>query len=245
VVTGIHPHDHYHHFGLWHAWVKTTHKGRAIDFWNLKEGTGTVRYVSTEAIRRTATGVGFTVTQHHVILPDEVVLEESFSIDVTRHADGPYLVDHVTVQENVSDATLELPAYRYGGGIAFRGPSHWRASNSAYLTSEGHGREHGHQTRARWCSMFGETEHGVAAVTILGHPENHDAPQRQRIWPATAENEGAIFFNFVPIQETAWVLATREPRTMRYRIVLSTGTPRPDQADAWFAAYAGAGATPR
>ncbi len=28
VVTGIHPDDHYHHLGLWHAWVKTEYNGK-------------------------------------------------------------------------------------------------------------------------------------------------------------------------------------------------------------------------
>lgn len=237
VVTGIHPKDHCHHLGLWHAWVKTIHKGRKIDFWNLKTGDATIRYVKTLGVRRSATVVGFTVMQHHVILPDEVVLEEAFSIDVSLHPDGHYLVDYVTVQENVSDAALVLEAYRYGGCIAYRGPSHWHESNSAYLTSAGRGRKDGHQSRARWCAMYGETEHGVAAVTILGHPNNHDAPQRQRIWPATQQNKGAMFFNFVPIQETAWALRPGKPCTQRYRIVLSAGTPEPAQADAWFATY--------
>jgi hypothetical protein len=236
VVTGIHPPGHLHHMGLWHAWVKATHKGREVDFWNLGTGTATVRYASTVGIRRSPDAVGFSVIQHHVILPDEVVLEETFSIDVHVHPDGHYLIDYVAAQNNVTDAPLLLPAYRYGGGIAYRGPSHWNAQNSEYLTSEGRGREDGHTTRARWCTMFGETEHGTAALTILGHPKNHDAPQRQRIWPAATEH-GAIFFNFVPIQETGWALEPGQPCTMRYRLVVSAGTPDKDQVEGWFQTY--------
>lgn len=236
VVTGIHPVDHLHHLGIWHAWVKATHEGREVDFWNLGAGTATVRYVSTGAIRRSPDTVGFTVLQHHVILPDEVVLAETFSIDVRVHPDGHYLIDYVVVQENVSDAALLLPAYRYGGGIAYRGPLHWNEHNSTYLTAEGRGREDGHATRARWCAMFGETEHGIAALTILGHPANRDAPQRQRIWPA-ATDHGAIFFNFVPIQETGWALEPGKPCTMRYRLVVSAGTPDKEQLEGWFETY--------
>jgi hypothetical protein len=237
VVTGIRPEDHQHHLGLWHAWVKTTHEGRDVDFWNLLKGEGTVRYARTEAIRRSPSGVGFTVIQQHVILPDEVVLDERFSIDVHVDPDGGYVVDHVTEQENVSDSPLTLPAYRYGGCIALRGPECWNEHNSDYLTSEGRSRIDGHATRARWCAMYGETDQGVATVTILGHPDNHDAPQRQRIWPATPQNRGAIFFNFVPTQETDWALEPGEPITMRYRVVVSDGRPDRNQIDEWFDRY--------
>ncbi len=257
-VTGMHPRDHHHHLGLWHAWVKTQHRGRAVDFWNLGKGEGTVRYAATESLRRGAAGVGFTVTQHHVALAtearaEETVLTETFSIDVAVHPNGHYLVDYVAEQMNVTDAPLQLPAYRYGGGIAYRGPAHWQADNSAYLTSAGRGRADGHTTRARWCLLSGATEPAAddrptsdsaapdsssAAVAILGDPRNHDAPQRQRIWPATANNGGAVFFNFVPTQETAWALEPGVPQTMRYRLVVANGTPTPAQVDRWFAEYA-------
>jgi hypothetical protein len=146
------------------------------------------------------------------------------------------VIDHKTVQENVSDAPLELPAYRYGGPIAYRGPLHWNKDNSSYLTSAGKGREDGHTTRADWCAMTGPTDKGEGSVTIMGHPKNHDAPQRQRIWPSNI-NDGTIFYNYVPIQETGWALKPGEPSTMRYRIVLSNGKATNADGQAWFKQY--------
>ena len=32
VLTGVHPDDHYHHIGVWHAWVKTIHGLDQPDF---------------------------------------------------------------------------------------------------------------------------------------------------------------------------------------------------------------------
>ena len=176
VVTSIHAPDHFHHMGLWHAWVQTRHKGRKLDFWNLKKGQATIRYVETRELRRTDTGVGFTVCQHHVVLPDEVILEELFSVDVQLHPDGHTLVDYRTVQRNVTQDALELPAYRYGGCLAYRGPLHWNNDNSGVLTSEGKSREDGHTTRATWCRFTGPTERGPVGVSIMGHPGNRDAP---------------------------------------------------------------------
>ena len=42
--------------------MKTKHKGRELDFWNLKKGNATIRYVKTEATRRSDYSVGFIVT---------------------------------------------------------------------------------------------------------------------------------------------------------------------------------------
>jgi len=237
VVTGIHPKDHAHHLGLWHAWVKTKHKGRAIDFWNLKKSEGTVRYARTEEIRDEKKSVGFTVVQEHVILPDEVILEEGFSIDVRLGPDGKvFLIDHTTAQKNVSDAALELPAYRYGGPLAYRAPHHWDKDNSSLLTSEGKTRKDGHATRAKWCSFSGPTDQGRVSISLLCHPENHDAPQRQRIWPESSHN-GAIFYNWVPAQEHDFDIKPGAVSTMRYRIVLSNGTADKASVDGWWKAF--------
>ena len=44
-LTGIHPADHYHHIGLWHAWVKTKHGKDTPDFWNLGRKNARVRSI--------------------------------------------------------------------------------------------------------------------------------------------------------------------------------------------------------
>lgn len=242
VVTGIHPDDHIHHMGLWHAWVETYHDGRNLDFWNLKEQTATIRYVGTQDIIEGDQQVGFTVRQHHVALakagrPEQVILEEDFSI-LVRATNELYQIDHKTVQTNVSEQALELPAYRYGGPLAYRAPYHWDKSNSNYLTSEGKDRNNGHQTRARWCAMYGPTEYGYSTIVILGHPDNHDAPQRQRIWPES-NHEGRIFFNWVPIQEHAWSLQPGQPSKMQYRLLVHDGRPNAMRIERAWTDYAG------
>ena len=236
VVTSIHADDHIHHVGLWHAWVKTEHKGRHFDFWNLGGKTGKVRFVKTLSSFSEDGSVGFSVQQEQVGMTDEgtkeeVILNETFNVKVQKK-DGSYLVDYDTVQTNVTDAPLELPAYRYGGCIAYRAPYHWNKDNSNYLTSEGKDRTNGHTTRGRWCAMFGPTDQGDATLAILCHPENRDAPQRMRVWP-----DGKVFFNYVPIQETGWAIKPSEPSTMRYRVVISDGKANADRLNAFWNQY--------
>jgi hypothetical protein len=240
VVTGIHPGDHYHHLGIWHAWVKAKHNGRDLDFWNLKKKNAAVRFAKTGKIHNGKDGAGFTVTQEHVALVEgkdpQVILSEQFTI-LVRHENGANVIDHTTVQTNVTDAPLELPAYRYGGPLAYRGPASWNKTNSDYLTSEGKTRVDGHATRGKWCAMWGPTKKGIATLAILCHPKNHDAPQRMRIWPAKINN-GAIFFNYVPIQEAGWKLEPNKPSTMRYRLIASDGKPDAEKIQKLWDAFA-------
>jgi len=65
--------------------------------------------------------------------------------------------------------------------------------------------------------MHGPTEQGSASVVIMGHPSNHDAPQRMRIWP-----KGKVFFNYVPAQEFDWAIAPGETVVLRYRVVIES-----------------------
>jgi hypothetical protein len=229
-VTGIHPDDHYHHLGLWHAWVTCEIDGKDVDFWNLKERTGAVRYAKTVELISEKNAAGFTVEQEHVMFPGDVdketvILREAFTV-VARVVDGAYEIDYNTVQTNVSKLSLKLPAYRYGGPIAYRAPHHWDKTNSDYLSSEGKTRIDGHTTRSKWIAMWGEKEanSGHDTLTILNHRDNHDFPQRMRVWPPTTNN-GAIFFNYVPIQETGWEIVPGQTSIMRYRLVVEDGKP--------------------
>ncbi|MCC5023477.1 MAG: PmoA family protein [Candidatus Synoicihabitans palmerolidicus] len=129
VVTSIHAKDHYHHMGLWHAWVHTTLRGRELDFWNVKKGEATVRFAGRVVLGEGKDRVGFTAYQEQVALahddePEEVVLAERLTVWV-HDDESAQVIDYEIEQTNVTDVALELPAYRYGGGIAYRAPENW------------------------------------------------------------------------------------------------------------------------
>ncbi len=245
VVTGIHPEDHVHHLGLWHAWVKCKIGDKEIDFWNLKARKGRVRYASTKETVSETDRVGFTVMQEHVAFldgPDEaptVILEEAFTV-MARLVDDAFEIDYHTAQTNVHDEALELPAYRYGGPIAYRAPHAWDNSNSDYLGSEGTTRVDGHQTRSKWCAFWGpgDVTEDPVHLAILVHRDNHDFPQRMRVWPPSSNN-GAIFFNYVPAQETSWAINAGETSLMRYRLVVQGGKPDTERLNQRWSRFAG------
>jgi hypothetical protein len=237
VVTGIHPEDHYHHLGLWHAWVHGEHEGKPVDFWNLKARTGRVRFAKTLELQNQEDRAGFKVEQEAIRYRDGkggdpiVLLREQLRVSV-RLVEGAYEIDYDITQQNVTQAPLVLDAYRYGGGIAYRAPLNWSKENSDYLTSEGKTRADSHTTRARWVAMTGPTEKGDATVTVLGHPKNHDAPQRLRTW-----DNGKVFLNYVPIQETAWEIKPDETIVQRYRLIVGDTKPDPKGLDARWERY--------
>ncbi len=230
VLTGIHPDDHYHHLGLWHAWVKCEIDGKPADFWNLKGRTGRIRYAKTIGTDSRADRTGFTVEQEHVAYlngPEReptVILREKFHV-LARMVEGAFEIHYSTEQTNIFDHALELPAYRYGGPIAYRAPHHWDKDNSDYLGSEGTTRVDGHATRSRWCAFWGPGEEGdgsLVTLAILSRKTNHDWPQRMRVWPPNSNN-GAIFFNYVPIQEHGWSIEPGQTVRMVYRLVAQDG----------------------
>ncbi len=237
IVTGIHPADHYHHIGLWHAWVNTKYDGKkGPDFWNLGRRTGRIRHAKVKETR----DAGFTVIQEHLGYLDgidaepTVILRETLSVDAA-FVDGANVIDYDLTQKNITKKPLIFPAYRYGGGLAYRAPLSWNKKNSDYLTAEGLDRTNSHATRARWVAMHGPAEKGKgkdATVAVLCHPKNHDAPQRIRTW-----DNGKMFFNYVPVQETGWSIQPGKSITLRFCIVILDGKTDAKALEARWKAY--------
>lgn len=221
VLTGTRPSDHFHHMGLWHAWTETKFRGEKVDFWNLKDGTGLVRFAGYDWRHRGRAWSGFAARQEHIAWPGQdretKVLEESLVVRAWTTARA-LVLDYDFTQKNVSDAPLELTAYRYGGGLAFRGRPDWVKSTSDYRTSEGKSRKDAFQSRARWVGAQGPTAGDAkGSAILLSHPSNPDAPQRLRTW--VNDHDGAIFMNFVPTQEKAMVIEPGASINFRYRVL--------------------------
>ena len=231
VLTWLHPADHIHHMGLWNPWTKTRFEGRDVDFWNLGDGEGTVRFVRFDSVRPGPVFGEFRALQEHVDLSapggEKPALNERLSVRVwnTGTENNYWLLDFTTRQRCASSSPVQLLKYRYGG-LGFRATQKWNESNSDYLTSEGKGRKDGHGTRARWCSVFGSTDKGDSGVLFMSHPENREHPEPMRIWP-----EGHVFFNFCPVQNEDWTLEPGNEYVLKYRMYVYQGSIGPEQAE--------------
>jgi len=226
VLTNIHPDDHYHHLGIWNPWVKTKFEGKAVDFWNLKEGQGTVRFNRFVSTISGPVFGGFKAEQDHVALQtssgEKIVLKEVWDLRV-YNVGGPekgyWLWDFVSSQRCVADSPLLLEEYRYGG-FGFRATADWKGETAAILTSEGKIRKDAHATRARWCDVAGVSDGKWKGVTFFSNPQNFRHPEPMRIWP---EFENDVFFNWAPEQAGDFEMKPGRDHQFRYRQYVHEG----------------------
>lgn len=224
VLTRIHPPDHIHHLGIWTPWTKTLFAGRHPDFWNLGDGTGTVRF--DHFISRTTGRVfaAFRAAQTVIDLTapsgEMPVLNEIWNVrawEPPSRTMSMLIWDLTITQTCAADTPLLLKAYRYGG-FGFRGREDWNETNSDYLTSGGETRVNGNGARVRWCRVSGATGSGTGGILFLSHPGNHAHPEPVRIWP-----QGDVFFGFCPVVNADWLLSPGNSYTRRYRMITFSG----------------------
>jgi len=267
VLTWTQPPDHLHHMGLWNPWTRVTWKGNHTDFWNLGDEQGTVRFKNIVGTESGEVFSEFRIVQDHIALfktqdprpktkddprpktkddlrpkikdhKEVVVMAEEWIVRVWNISDG-YLIDFTSVLTNVTDDTVSLDAYRYGGGLGYRATEKWNNTNSHVLTSEGKTWENGDATRAKWCRVSGDLNGIETGLLFLSDPGNYDFPQPMRIWPQNSNGGiGHQFFEFTPIREKAWILEAGKSYSQRYRIWINEGDLPAELAALAWQAYA-------
>lgn len=241
VVTDDFPPNHVHHHGIWSPWAKTRFQGRAPDFWNMGDKTGTVEFGEIDRTWSGPVHGGFTAWHRFVDLaaPAPIdALNETWELTVyalPASAGPARMFDLVIRQTCATTDPLVLPTFPYGG-LGYRGAAGWNGPGEAvhFLTSEGEAdRLKGNGTRARWCYVGGAFAGGdLAGTAILGHPGNFRAPQPVRLHPDMP------FFCFAPSQLGDWAIEPGHPYVARYRFIVTDGAPDRARFDAYWNAYA-------
>lgn len=240
VLTRVQPKDHYHHYGIWNPWTKTTIDGREIDFWNLAKGDGTVRFAEVLSHTGDSDSAAFKVRQEHVMFKpvEKVAMDETWDVRASAcRVEGKpaWTIDFVSTLRNVLDTPIVLDAYRYGGGLGFRAVEDWTRDNSVVLTSEGKTRAQADGTRARWCDVRGPVGNTdvPSGILFLSHTDNQDHPEPMRVWPLDGNGgRGDMFFEFCPIRLNPWTLEPQKEYVLRYRMIVYDGTLKPQTAEA-------------
>lgn len=238
-LTRIQPSDHYHHYGLWNPWTRVAYKNDTIDFWNLNEKQGTVRFANF--INRTSGPVyaDYKVLHEHVVLKDRIEPEVAFSeiqgvrIFAEKENDEYYLADiSILLNTNPNDSIV-LQEYRYGS-LGWRATELWDRYNSEVITSEGLDRKSADGSLARWCIVQGELGDKYGAVVMMSFPANFNHPEPLRIWPEDIYDRGDMYANFAPTKNKDWVLDAGKAYQLNYRFLVSSKKVSPEEAEeAW------------
>ncbi len=242
VLTRIQPKDHYHHYGIWNPWTKTTYNGEEIDFWNLKKGKGTVRFNGFLSVYEGNLYSYFKAYHQHIIHPqtkeEKNVLNETWTVKIYHPQQELYVCDFISELSCATELPLLLNEYRYGG-FGFRARKEWTNKNTQVLTSQGNTRKNADGSTAKWCAVWGETEKGTAGILFLSHPANYNHPEPLRVWPVNANNDrGDVFVNFCPTKNKDWKLLPKKHYVLRYRMVIFDGEITAQKADALWESFA-------
>lgn len=244
-LTRIQPPDHYHHYGIWGPWTKTTIDGREVDFWNLGDGKGRVDFEKLISKKNNKDFAEIVVRQNHMDLlapsGPQLALNEDLTIKLWTKKDNHYLVDYITTISTPLASSVMLDAYRYGGGIGFRATETWDQTNSTVLTSEGLDRKAADGSFAKWVIVEGKSESasGRSGILFLSHPDNKSHPEPMRVWPEDS-NQGKenVFIEFCPIRHESWEILPKRKYTLKYRMVVFDGGLSANEAENYWKEFA-------
>lgn len=242
-LTRIQPPDHYHHYGLWNPWTRVSYKNELIDFWNLKEKQGTVRFANF--ISRTSGPVyaDYKALHEHVVLKDrevpEIAMTEVQGTRVFALEDNNdyYLADISILLNTTPQAPVILKEYRYGS-LGWRTTEKWDRYNSEVITSEGLNRKTADGSLARWCIVQGELDDKYGSVVMMSYPANYNHPEPLRIWPEDMYDRGDMYANFAPTKNMDWYLAPGKSYQLNYRFLISSKKISPEEAEAAWIQFA-------
>ncbi|GAB1450779.1 hypothetical protein MASR2M47_08350 [Draconibacterium sp.] len=245
VLTRIQAPDHYHHYGIWGPWTHTHIGDRQVDFWNLGDGQGTVKFAGFLTEEEGAIYSGFEALQHHIDFgakgEDQIAMNEILDVRAWNISEGVWMVDYTTSINSPLKNGIMLDAYRYGGGIGFRATEKWHKDNCTVLTSDNKTRIDADGSFAKWCIVEGEsaTKEGRSGILFMSHPSNRMHPEPMRVWPLDANaGRGDMYFEFVPIRYEEWKLEPKQNYTLKYRMIIFDGKIEAKTAEMYWNSFA-------
>ncbi|WP_008585656.1 DUF6807 domain-containing protein [Niabella soli] len=239
-LTRINAPDHYHHWGLWNPWTHVLFEKDTVDFWNLKDRKGTVRFAGFASIADGPVYAGYQTLHQHIAFKkdgsEKNAINELQTVKIYRQQkdnDAYYIMD-ITVQLSCASASpVKLLEYRYGG-LGIRATEAWNKDNSTIFTSEGKNRKEADGSTARWCVAEGQLNKQYGGLEMMSYPANYNYPEPLRIWPENMNNRGDVFLNFSPTKNKDWLLEPGKQYILKYRFLVFNNQLAKEKAEeAW------------
>jgi hypothetical protein len=228
-LTRIQAPDHYHHYGIWNPWTHVLFEKDTVDFWNIKDKKGTVRFANFVSVTNGGIFSEFEAVHEHVVFKkdgsEKIALNELQTVRVYKPEDNAdyYLVDFTSQLNCATESPVLLLAYRYAG-LGWRTTEFWNNDNCEVLTSEGTTRDNTDGSKAKWCIVQGALPgNDSGGMALLSHPSNYNHPEPMRIWVKNTNGRGDMFFNFAPTKDKDWLLEPGKTYVLRYRFIVFNG----------------------
>lgn len=228
IVTDAFPSNHAHQHALFHAWTHTRFKGHHVDFWNQHKLEGTVGNAAFVSKKEGSVFSELVTRQDYISLTDGAILREYWEIRI-YNTHQHFLFDITVRQENITQDSLHLDPYIYGG-MAFRGSAQWDPHNQktfrqkwTVVTSEGKRDSAANHTEARWVTASGMVDGRPTATTVIGHPSNFRYPQKIRVHPDMP------YWVFSPVIDQGFSIPPSGTYSARYRYLVTDLQPTADQ----------------
>lgn len=224
-LTWVQPKDHYHHYGLWNPWTHVLFEKDTLDFWNLKDKKGTVRFAGFGGIYSGDVFSGFTTLHEHVAFKKDgtqkIAINELQTVKTYSAGNNSnyYFMDVSIELSCASESPVKLLEYRYGG-IGIRATELWNKDNSMTLTSEGKDRKAADGSTARWCLTQGRLGNDYGGLVMMSYPANYNHPEPLRVWPENSNKRGDVFLNFSPTKNKDWLLEPGKSYLLKYRFLI-------------------------
>ncbi|HKB43238.1 MAG TPA: PmoA family protein [Chitinophagaceae bacterium] len=239
VLTRIQAPDHYHHYGLWNPWTHVLFEGDILDFWNLKDRKGTVRFGNFVSVTSGDVYAEFQAVHQHIAFKsdgtEKVALNELQTVRVYKPVNNEdYYITDITIEMNcASESPFLILEYRYAG-LGWRATEKWNKDNSEVITSEGKNRKEADGSTARWCIVQGALDNDYGGAVMMSYPSNYNHPEPMRIWPEDSNKVGELFAMFAPTKNKNWLLMPGKTYTLKYRFVVFNGHFNKEKAEsAW------------
>lgn len=241
-LTRIHPPDHHHHYGIWNPWTRVLFEKDTIDFWNIGDRKGTVRFANFTSQNSGQVFSEFEALQQHIVLKkggqEKIAMNELLTFTVYQPSQGVFLVDIMSKLTCASESPATLLTYRYGG-LGWRTTGFWDNKNSEVLTSEDKNRKEADGSTAKWCIVQGALpENNYGGAVMLSFPANYNHPEPLRVWPENQYDRGDMFVNFSPTKNKDWVLEVGKTYVLKYRLVVFDGKMTKKQAEMYWNVFA-------
>ncbi|MES1220525.1 MAG: PmoA family protein [Bacteroidota bacterium] len=243
ILTRIQAPDHYHHYGLWDPWTHVLFEGDTLDFWNLKDKKGTVRFGNFVSISKGDVYSEFQALHQHIAFKknhtEKIALNELQTVRIYKPENNQdYYIADITIDMNcASESPFLILEYRYAG-LGWRATEKWNKDNSEVITSEGKNRKEADGSTGKWFIVQGALDNDYGGAAMMSFPSNYNHPEPMRIWPENSNKVGEMFAMFAPTKNKNWLLEPGKTYTLKYRFIVFNGHLTTEKAESAWQYYA-------